>query len=354
MSSKTRSRDTRTTLAPATDRRRHQRPAAGRHASTTTPTPGLRLCDRHRRHRHLAMEWPRRHRPRAAPSRLGTIPHVGLAEARRLARQMGHNVPATGRRPDPRSARGTGTREGADGPHAGRSAAHLWPSRANLAKSWAPQMEPQIKRVFRPHLDTALAALRVGDLQMTIDGYPKPKSASFGVRCLLTVLRWAVAPGRAYVDRDLLGLRASAPKPAAIACCHARNWPSCCRCCKPRTASTPAAIADDPADRRPQGRGGGRAVAGREPHCRHLDVAGDEERHSSMSSRCRGRRARSCGPYSRSRRIPRGWCSPPAGKAPDRLGGRDGTACRRHLPPRGWTKARSYAEQRRRSWAKWA
>ena len=81
----------------------------------------------------------------------------------------------------------------------------VYGEQANPAKSWAPQMEPQIKRVFRPHLDTALAALRVGDLQLTIDGHPKPKSASFGVRCLLTVFRWAVAPGRAYVDRDLLG-----------------------------------------------------------------------------------------------------------------------------------------------------
>jgi hypothetical protein len=72
-------------------------------------------------------------------------------------------------------------------------------------------MERQVKRVFRPHLDTALTGLRIGDLQMTVDSYPKPKSASFGVRPL-TVQRLAVAPGRAYVDRDLLDLRASAPK----------------------------------------------------------------------------------------------------------------------------------------------
>jgi integrase len=80
--------------------------------------------------------------------------------------------------------------------------------------SWAPQMQPQIKRVFRTHLDTPLANLSLGALQMTVDDYPKPKSALFGVRCLLPVLRWASAPGRAYIDRALLDLRASATAPS--------------------------------------------------------------------------------------------------------------------------------------------
>jgi integrase len=48
---------------------------------------------------------------------------------------------------------------------------------------------------------------------MTIDEHAKPKSSSFGLRCLMPVLRWATAPGRAYVDRALLDLRASASKP---------------------------------------------------------------------------------------------------------------------------------------------
>ena len=74
-------------------------------------------------------------------------------------------------------------------------------------------MEPQIKRVFRSHLETTLDDLTVGALQLTVDDYPKPKSASFGVRCLMTVLRWAAAAGRQYVARDLLDLKASAAKP---------------------------------------------------------------------------------------------------------------------------------------------
>jgi integrase len=79
-------------------------------------------------------------------------------------------------------------------------------------KSWPAQMDPHVRRVFRAYLDVPLASLSVGALQMTIDDYPRPKSAAFGVRCLMPVLRWAAAPGRTYVDRALLDLRASAPK----------------------------------------------------------------------------------------------------------------------------------------------
>jgi integrase len=74
-------------------------------------------------------------------------------------------------------------------------------------------MEPHVRRVFREHLETPLASLNVGALQLTVDRHPRPKSAAFGLRCLGPVLRWAAAPGRAYIDRALLDLRASAPKP---------------------------------------------------------------------------------------------------------------------------------------------
>jgi integrase len=143
---------------------------------------------------------------------LGRYPHVGLAEARRLARAMSHDAP---RGADPiRDARTERARMNAPIGHTLADLLALYGQQANVAKSWGPQMEPQIRRVFHSHLDTALATLTVGALQMTVDRHPKPKSASFAVRCLLTVLRWAVAPGRAYVDRDLLGLQTSAPKPS--------------------------------------------------------------------------------------------------------------------------------------------
>ena len=143
---------------------------------------------------------------------LGRYPHVGLAEARRLARGMSHDAP---RGTDPiRDARAARARTQAPAGHSLADLLRVYGEHGNPAKSWGTQMRAHVERVFRPHLDTALAALRLGDLQLTIDSHPKPKSASFGARCLLTVLRWAVAPGRAYVDRDLLGLLTSAPKPS--------------------------------------------------------------------------------------------------------------------------------------------
>ncbi len=144
---------------------------------------------------------------------LGHHPTIGIAEARRRARRLAEEVRAGA---DPvRDAR---TR---------RNGAMARTNRDTLAtllalygrqkgaslKSWASQMEPQIKRVFRSHLNTPLTDLTVGALQLTVDNHPKPKSASFGVRCLMTVLRWAASAGRQYVARELLDLKASVPKP---------------------------------------------------------------------------------------------------------------------------------------------
>jgi hypothetical protein len=144
---------------------------------------------------------------------LGQWPHIGLAEARRLARAMSYEAP---RGADPiREARAS--RASAKAPQGHTLADLLSLYGRQIGKdvaSWAPQMQPQIKRVFRAHLDTPLATLTVGALQMTVDNYPKPKSALFGVGCLLPVLRWASAPGRAYVDRALLDLKASAKAPS--------------------------------------------------------------------------------------------------------------------------------------------
>jgi integrase len=82
----------------------------------------------------------------------------------------------------------------------------------NSIKSWGIQTRRQIERVFRPHLATPLGTLTVGALQLTADGYAARQSASFAVRCLSPVLRWAAAPGRAYVARDLLDLRPPASR----------------------------------------------------------------------------------------------------------------------------------------------
>ena len=143
---------------------------------------------------------------------LGHNPTIGIAEARRKARKLAEQVRAGA---DPvREARIR--RRGAKDQR-GETLAKLLAlySRQQGArvKSWAAQMEPQIKRVFHSYLDTPLADLTLGALQLTVDDHPKPKSASFGVRCLMTVLRWAASAGRQYVARDLLDLKASAAKP---------------------------------------------------------------------------------------------------------------------------------------------
>jgi integrase len=144
---------------------------------------------------------------------LGHSPTIGIAEARRKARSLAEEVRAGA---DPvRLARAR--RNDAKAQQRGETLATLLAlygrQQGASVRSWATQMEPQIKRVFRSHLDTPLCNLTVGALQLTVDDHPKPKSASFGVRCLMTVLRWAAAAGRRYVARDLLDLKASAAKP---------------------------------------------------------------------------------------------------------------------------------------------
>ena len=142
---------------------------------------------------------------------LGHYPHIGLSEARRLSRQMAHNVRHGGADPVAAArAKRASTKETPG--HTLTAVLDLY-GRGQRAASWASQMRPQIERIFRAHLETPIASLTVGELQFTADNHPKPKSASFGVRCLLTVLRWAAVSGRSYVDRSMLDLQAPAAKP---------------------------------------------------------------------------------------------------------------------------------------------
>jgi integrase len=143
---------------------------------------------------------------------LGRYPHIGLAEARRRARAMADEVR---RGADPvAAARARRASLNAPTGHTLAQLLDLYGRQVgNDVKSWSTQMDPQVRRVFGTHLDTPLASLSVGALQMTIDRHPKPKSAAFARSCLMPMLRWAAAPGRAYVDRALLDLRASAQKP---------------------------------------------------------------------------------------------------------------------------------------------
>lgn len=204
--------DMRTTLTPTLINAAIKAAATGKTAAFNDPiAQGLNLRVGRRR---ATWTWLGRDiEGRVRRFTLGHWPHVGLAEARRRARTMADEVR---RGADPvRDARASRARMKAPVGHTLSGLLDLYGRQVGKdVKSWAPQMEPQIRRVFRAHLETPLANLSVGALQMTVDDHEKPKSASFGLRCLLTVLRWAASSTRGYIDRAFLDLRASAKKPS--------------------------------------------------------------------------------------------------------------------------------------------
>jgi integrase len=144
---------------------------------------------------------------------LGYHPELGLAEARDAARRMLHAVRFEHRDPV-RETRERRARERAGPGLTLDGLLQLYGAQVGKdVKSWSVQMEPAIRRIFKVNLVTPLAELTVQALQRTVDGYPSAKSASFGVRCLSTVLRWASASSRGHASPALLELRATAAKP---------------------------------------------------------------------------------------------------------------------------------------------
>jgi hypothetical protein len=147
---------------------------------------------------------------------LGNHPAMGLAEARDAGRRVLHAVRFEHRDPV-RETRERRARERAGPGLALEGLLQLYGEQVGkTVKSWPAQMEPAIRRVFKPHLATPLAELTVQALQRTVDGYPSAKSASFGVRCLSTVLRWASASSRGHASPALLELRGTAAAPVRM------------------------------------------------------------------------------------------------------------------------------------------
>lgn len=142
---------------------------------------------------------------------LGHYPAIGLSEARKLSRTMAEDVRRGG---DPvRDVRGQRAKARAPVGQTLTELLDLYQRQVGHGiRSWSSQMDPQVRRVFRDHLKAPLTSLSVGALQMTVDAYPTKQSASFAVSCLRPLLKWAAAPGRAYLDRSLLDLRANAPR----------------------------------------------------------------------------------------------------------------------------------------------
>jgi integrase len=66
-------------------------------------------------------------------------------------------------------------------------------------KSW-PHSRKRVDRVFAPLMGRAIATLTPIDLQLGADAYPAQQSASFAVRTLRPVLRWATRRGLAPKD----------------------------------------------------------------------------------------------------------------------------------------------------------
>jgi hypothetical protein len=173
--------------------------------------PGLQL--RITRHDVRAWSLVLRVGHRVRTLLLGHHPELGLAAARDAARRMLHMVRFEHRDPV-RENREWRARERAGPGLTLDGLLRLYGAQVGRnVKSWPAQMEPAIRRVFKSNLPTPLAGLTVQALQRTVDGYPSAKSASFSVRCLTTVLRWAAASSRGHASPALLELRSTAPKP---------------------------------------------------------------------------------------------------------------------------------------------
>ena len=152
---------------------------------------------------------------------LGHGPTISIAEARRKARKPGRGGRRRGRSCPARQ----GPPQRCQSPPAWRDPGHAcWPS---TAASKVPASGPGPLRWSRrsgacfARISTRRCAdLTVGALQITVDGHPKPKSASFGVRCLMTVLRWAAAAGRQLCVARSAGAygagRQAAPRSCAV------------------------------------------------------------------------------------------------------------------------------------------
>ncbi len=144
---------------------------------------------------------------------LGRWPAISISEARSEARALHHRVrhegadPVAEARQDRASA--AATKAGTVATLAGLLDLY-GRQRGAALRSWR-EYRRSIGRVFGPFLARPLADLTLGDLQLAVDRYPAQQQAGLAVRCLRPILKWAAAPGRAYVPGGLLGLVSPAP-----------------------------------------------------------------------------------------------------------------------------------------------
>jgi integrase len=130
---------------------------------------------------------------------LGEFPAMGLRDAREAARKTREEV-RQGADPIAQArARRKATADAKAGINTLASLVDLYAERVGRElKSWA-ECDRRIRHVFAPFMDKALASLTAADLQMHADAYPAKQSAAAAVRYLRPILKWAAAPGRAYL-----------------------------------------------------------------------------------------------------------------------------------------------------------
>ena len=134
---------------------------------------------------------------------LGAYPGIGLAQARRDARGLREDV-RKGRDPTAEKRARKAKAEARKNADTLVGLLDLYERQGTPpARSW-PEYRRCIERVFAGLLKTPLDDLTVGDVQMAADKWPAKQSAAAAVRCLRPTLKWAAAPGRGYVARDLI------------------------------------------------------------------------------------------------------------------------------------------------------
>ena len=167
-----------------------------------TATAGLRL-----RVMLRGKQWVWAGRDSAGSMRrfaLGEYPAMGIGDARTAATRMRAEVkggadPAAEARRKKAAAKETVVTLG--------QLVDLYGAKVgDKLKSW-PEYRRSIRQVFTALIDRPLPGIHVIDLQSTLDGWPAPHSASAAARYLRPVLKWASAPGRAYVDMSLTNIR---------------------------------------------------------------------------------------------------------------------------------------------------
>jgi len=144
----------------------------------------------------------------------GEYPGLSIAEAReaqdafRVAVRSGGPLPERRRRPKGAVATTTAAASAPAPVSTLTTVLDLYEhQKGHTLRSW-PHGRTRITRVFGALFSRPIAALTLGDLQLAADGYRTPGEAGFAVRTLHPVFTWATHPGRDYVPREFLMLRA--------------------------------------------------------------------------------------------------------------------------------------------------